>query len=101
MTARILAVLLAASLTALSFPTLADHAQWIHDNYPRCCSHEDCHPYAGRVSYDGEFYAFDWKGREVRWHELDALPSVDADYWVCEYEHDFTPRCFFRPMVGS
>ena len=96
-----LAILLVASVVR------ADHANWIHEQHPECCGHEDCNPVsAAAVGVDGDYYVIKHPTYgSFNIAVTSAKISKDQDYWICLGQYGLYPkyfmRCFFRPMVGA
>lgn len=60
-----------------------------------CCGERDCSriPRGDVVRTMGGYYLTQ---RAEFVHEREALPSIDEDYWLCEWAGQ--RKCFFAPM---
>jgi hypothetical protein len=91
-----------AAGSLLAVPARA-HDHWISHNFAWCCGNEDCAPVKTenvRVVPGG--YLIVQTGEVIP--ESQALPSVDGEYWRCQYMKGALKgqtRCFFRGLAGS
>ena len=96
-----LAILFVASVVR------ADHANWIHEQHPECCGHEDCNPISAiNVGVDDDYYVIKHPTYgSFHVAVTNTKISIDQDYCLCTGQYGRYPeyflRCFFRPMVGS